>query len=125
MQKKRILLIDDEPDFTSLLRLNLEETGAYEVREENRPEQALTTAMAFRPDLILLDVMMPNIDGATVAAQLKADDKLKDTPVVFLTAVVAREEAEKRNGRIGAHPFIAKPASAEEVLASIKKHLPQ
>lgn len=125
MPKKRILLIDDEPDVTYLLKLYLEKTGAYEVREENRGERALAVARVFKPDLILLDVMMPNVDGGQVAAQLKADEKLKDTPVVFLTAVVAKEEAEKQQGWIGGKPFIAKPASPEEVLASIRKYLPE
>ena len=125
MHKKRILLIDDEPDVTSLLKLYLETIGTYEVREENQGEQALAAARAFKPDLILLDVMMPNLDGAQVAVQLKADEKLKDTPVIFLTAVVTKEQAKKQQGWIGGHPFLAKPPSPEEVLASIKKYLPE
>ncbi|MFB3108272.1 MAG: response regulator, partial [Candidatus Binatia bacterium] len=57
MMKKRILLIDDEPSFTRVLKLYLEKSGAYEVTEENRGEMALETARRFKPDLILLDVM--------------------------------------------------------------------
>jgi DNA-binding response OmpR family regulator len=125
MSKKRILLIDDEPDFTNLLKLFLEKTGDYDVKEENRGEHALAAARAFRPDLILLDVMMPDTDGGQVAARLMADAKLKDTPVVFLTAVVAEEEAKRRQGRIGGRPFIAKPAGPEEILSSIEEHLPK
>lgn len=125
MQKRRILLVDDEADFTSLLKLNFEKTGAYEVREENRGEHALATASAFKPDLILLDVLMPHKDGGEVAAQLKADEALKDTPLVFLTAVVAKEEAEGRSGMIGGHLFIAKPVSPEELIVSIEKYLPK
>ncbi len=123
MQKKRILLIDDEPDATRLLKLNLEHTGAYEVREESRAEHALAAAREFKPDLILLDVMMPNIDGGEVVAQLKADEELRDTPVVFLTAVVSKEEAEQHKSMIGGQPFIAKPVSSEEVMESIEKYL--
>lgn len=123
MQKKKVLLIDDEPDVTNLLKLYLEKSGPYEVREENRGEQALAAARAFNPDLILLDVMMPNVDGGQVAVQLKADEKLKDTPVIFLTAVVTKEQAKKQQGWIGGHPFIAKPASPEEILESIEKYL--
>jgi len=124
MQKKRILLIDDEPDFSSLLKLNLEKTGAYAVREENRAEHALVAARAFKPDLILLDFLMPNMDGGEVAAQLKADEELKDTPVLFLTAVVAKEGEKNLKGMIGAHPFIAKPASPADLIVSIEKYLP-
>ena len=123
MQKKRILLIDDEPDATRLLKLNLEHTGAYEVREESRAEHALAAAREFKPDLILLDVIMPNIDGGEVAAQLRADEELRDTPVVFLTCVVTKEEAEQRKSTIGGHPFIAKLVSPEELMVSIEKYL--
>ncbi len=123
MQKKQILLIDDEPDVTGLLKLNLENTGAYEVREENRAEHALATARTFKPDLIILDIMMPNVDGGEVAAQLKADKALKETPLVFLTAVATKKEAKEMGGTIGGHPFIAKPANLEELEELIEKQL--
>ena len=125
MQKKRILLIDDEPDFTSFLKLNLEESGAYEVREVNRSEQAVAAAREFKPDLILLDIMMPNVDGTQIAIQLKDDQTVKDTPVVFLTAVVAKKEVEKEKGWIGGRPFIAKPVSPEELIETVEKFLPK
>lgn len=125
MKKKRILLIDDEPDFTHVLKLNLEETGRYEVVEENRPEYVLPIARAFKPDLIFLDVVMPHVHGGEVAEKLRADEAIKDTPVVFLTAVVSREEAERQDGVIGGHPFIAKPVSLDEVLLLIEKYLQQ
>ena len=123
MQKKRILVIDDEPAFTSLLKSHLEESGAYEVREVHRGEQALDAASVFKPDLILLDVIMPTIDGAQVAVQFKADETFRETPLVFLTAVVSKEEVKERTGRIGGHPFIAKPATPEEVMAVIAQYL--
>lgn len=119
MVKKRILLVDDEPSFTRMLRLNLEKTGAYEVREENRGAQGLAAAREFKPDLILLDVIMPDADGGDVAAQIKADKNLKDTPIVFLTAVVTKKE----EGLIGGRPFIAKPVSAKELIDCIEKHI--
>ncbi|MFQ5846234.1 MAG: response regulator [Candidatus Methylomirabilales bacterium] len=122
-QKKRILLIDDDSDLTHLLKLNLEETGAYEVKEENRGEDALAAARAFWPDLILLDLMMPNVLGGKVATQLEADEELKETPIVFFTAVVTEES--KKRGTIGGRPFIEKPASPEEVMEAIEQHLPK
>ena len=66
--KKRILIVDDEERFTRILRLNLGCTGRYTVRTENSALNACTTACEFRPDLILLDVMMPGLDGGEVAA---------------------------------------------------------
>lgn len=119
MAKKRILLIDDEASFTRMLKLNLEKTGGYEVREENRGTRGLAAAREFQPDLILLDVIMPDVDGGDVAAQIKTDQNLKNTPIVFLTAVVTKKE----EGMVGGHPFIAKPVDAEEVVECIEKQL--
>ena len=119
MAKKRILLIDDEPSLTRMLRLNLEKTRAYKVREENQGARGLAAAREFKPDLILLDVIMPDADGGEVAAQIKQDPNLKDTPVVFLTAAVTKKE----EGVIGGRPFLAKPVDVKEVIDCIEKHL--
>ena len=119
MKKKRILLIDDEASFTRMLKLNLEETGAYEVRAENRGSEGLAAARQFKPDLILLDVVMPDISGGDVASQIEADGSVKDTPIVFLTAA-AKKEAE---GMIAGRVFIAKPVTVEEVIDCIEKNL--
>ncbi len=118
--KKRILVVDDEPPTTRLIRLNLEQTGRYEVREENESIRAIGTAQEFRPDLILLDVIMPNLDGGDVVARLKTDPKLKHVPVVFLTATVRKTEVDTHGGIIGGFPFLAKPATAQELIACIE-----
>lgn len=121
--KKRILLVDDEKSLTTLMKLNLEETGRYEVRVENWPEDALATARQFDPDLVLLDIIMPRLPGGDVAALLKSDPKLKDTPIVFLTAAVRKSQVEDHEGVICDYPCLAKPATAEEVVAIIEKHV--
>ncbi len=118
-EKKRILLIDDEPSFTRMLKLNLEETGAYEVRTENRGKQGLAAAREFKPDLILLDVIMPGMDGGDVASEIQTDENLKNAPIVFLTAVAKKKDA----GIIGGRPFIAKPVTVKEVIDCIEKNL--
>jgi CheY-like chemotaxis protein len=123
-QKKRILIIDDEIDLTMLVKLNLQKTGRFEVREENRALKALSAAREFKPDLVLLDVMMPDLDGGDVLAQLKADPNLRNVPVVFLTATVLKEDLAKQGGTIGGHPFIPKPFKAEVLLDQINKMLP-
>ena len=123
MPKKRILIIDDEASMTRLLKLNLEHTGAYEVREEHQGTRGLAAAREFQPDLILLDVIMPDVDGREVAAQIHADERTKDTPIVFLTAVAAKKDPGARGGSIGGHPWLAKPVTIEDVTSCIEQNL--
>ena len=119
MRKKRILLIDDEPSFTRMLKLNLEETGAYEVREENRGRFGRAAATEFEPDLILLDIVMPDMSGGEVAYHIESDQKLKNTPIVFLTAMAKKED----KGIIASRAIIAKPVTVKKVIDCIEKNL--
>jgi len=123
MSKKRILLVDDEKSLTTLLKLNLEETGQYEVRVENWAEDAVGAAREFKPDLILLDIIMPRLPGGNVAALIDGDPELQGTPIVFLTAAVRKHQVEENEGIICDHPCLAKPAPVEEVVAMIEKHV--
>jgi len=124
MDKKKILLIDDEEAFTRMVKLNLEYTGKYTVRIENKGSLSLQAAKAFRPDLILLDIMMPDMDGSEVAQQLKAEEICKDVPVVFLTALVTKKETEGHCcPDIGGHPFIAKPVNLKDLISCIEQNM--
>ncbi len=123
MNKKRILVIDDEPSITRLLKLNLEYNGSYTVREENSGPRSLATIKEFNPDLILLDIMMPGLDGSEVAARLQDNPALKNIPIVFLTAAVKKAEVGSNEGLIGGLPYLAKPVDIDEVVACIEKHL--
>lgn len=118
----RILVVDDEPGLTRLLKLNLEGSGHYVVQEENCGAHALAAAREFRPDLVLLDIIMPDISGGDVAAQLKTDPALKQTPVIFLTAVISAEQAHQANQAGDGH-YMAKPATLEALLGSIREQL--
>src|SRR6185295_8945536 len=120
---KRILIVDDEESFTRLLKLNLEVTENYVVRAENWAPKAVATAREFKPDLILLDVLMPGMDGGEVAAKLQADPRLNAVPILFLTAAVKKEEVGSYGGVIGGFPYLAKPLEAEDLIAWIEKHL--
>jgi DNA-binding response OmpR family regulator len=122
MAKKKILIVDDEPAVTDMLKMNLEMAGEFEVRAENSATNVLNAAREFRPNLILLDVMMPDKDGGDIANDIKRDEALKNTPVVFLTAAVTKEEAALQDNKIGGYPFIAKPVGVEELIACIKKN---
>jgi len=123
MEKKRILLIDDEADFTKLIKRNLELTKEYEVRTENNGLLGLAAAKEFKPDLIFLDILMPDVDGGEVGHNLENDNETKDIPVIYLTAAINKEEVKNSNGQIGGHPFIAKPVSADELIDYIEKRI--
>lgn len=123
VEKKRILLVDDEEAVTKALRLYLERIGRYEVRAENDSAKALRTAQAFRPHLILLDVHMPDIDGGEVAARLAQDGVLSGVPIVFLTGLVSPEEVDSIGKEIAGRPVLAKPVSAKDLLACIEANV--
>ncbi|MEO7810979.1 MAG: response regulator [Usitatibacter sp.] len=122
--KKRILVVDDQPDITRLLKRGLEETNDYAVREENDSKAALSAAEDFKPDLILMDLMMPDIDGGELAAAFRENAVLKGVPIVFLSAAITREEAVEREGHSGGWPILAKPFSIPEIVACLRQHLP-
>jgi CheY-like chemotaxis protein len=122
-EKARILIIDNNRGFTYAAKLGLERTGRYSVWEENEPARAQQTAQRVRPDLILLDIAMPETDGGEVATRIESDPALPRTPIVYLTALVTKVEA--RSGlRIRGHPFLAKPISIPELVAGIERSLP-
>jgi CheY-like chemotaxis protein len=122
-QKHRILIVDNDGDSTYLVKILLERTGRYLVLEENNPTRAHQSAQSFRPDLILLDIVMPETDGGEVAAQIQADPELQTIPIIFLTALVTK--AETNAGlRIQGHPFLAKPISIPELINAIEGNLP-
>jgi Response regulator containing a CheY-like receiver domain and a GGDEF domain len=95
-EKRRILIVDDDADTTHLVKVLLERTGDYLVLEENDATKAYQSALKFRPDLILLDIVMPETDGGEVAARVEGDPELHNTPIIFLTALVTTAEAKSR-----------------------------
>lgn len=124
MDTTRILIIDDEPDFTALLKANLEEVGNFEVRDINDSSLALKTAKEFLPDLCIIDVVMPGLDGGDVVAQFRADPELRNTPVLMLTALV-EENPDTPDGETltGGLPFVSKTSDFTTILSCVEKHL--
>jgi two-component system OmpR family response regulator len=122
-EKRRILIVDDDRESTRLVKILLERTGSYLVLEENHAAKAHQTAQNFRPDLILLDIMMPGRDGGDVAAQIEADPELQRTPIIFLTALITKPET-KTGLRIQGHPSFAKPINIPELINEIEENLP-
>jgi len=121
-EKRRILIVDDDPDSTHLVKILLEKTGNYVVFEENDADQAHQSARNFRPDAILLDIMMPKTDGGEVAAQIEADPELRNTPIIFLTALVTEPET-KAGLRIEGHRSLAKPINIPQLIDQIEESL--
>lgn len=119
-EKKRVLLVDDEASFTRLMKLNLESNGPYEVRVESDPGKVVAAAREFRPNVIFLDVIMPDTDGGAVASKLAADPGLKSIPIVFLTAVVSKNEVLRHGDKFSGRLFLAKPVSVADVIQAIE-----
>lgn len=120
MSQKRIFIVDDESGFTRLIKLTLEKSGRFIVREENDGTKAWLAAREFEPDIIFLDIVMPKIDGGEVAQKIRSDPKLAHIPIVFLTAIVSEKEGGKT---IGGFPFVAKPVSLQAITKCIDEHL--
>lgn len=121
MEKKKILLVDDNPDITRTISLILETTGKYEVREENLGLKALEAARAFRPDLVFLDIMIPDLEGNEIAAQLEKDEDLKHIKIVFLTAIVTKGEVLAGSvTNISGYPVLAKPVKTKDLIRCIE-----
>jgi CheY-like chemotaxis protein len=123
MRKKKILVIDDEASVTRMVKVNLELAGPYEVKPENDPRHALAAAHEFEPDLILLDVMMPQMDGGEVANLIRSDPRLKHVPIVFLTAIVSKKETGGHEMVTSSGMFVAKPVSLKDLLECIENEL--
>jgi len=120
--KKKVLIIDDEAAFTNVVKLTLEGAGIYDVRVENDSRQAISSARKFWPDIIVLDVVMPELDGGEVYMQFMADPVLKSIPIIFLTAIVRQKEVDEHKGMIGGSFYIAKPVSADGLISAIEEH---
>lgn len=121
MEKEIILVVDDTPDNLTLMSGLLQDT--YIVKVANNGEKALKIAMGeIQPDLILLDIMMPKMDGYEVCRRLKADAKTKDIPVIFITAKTEMDD-EKMGLELGAVDYITKPISPSIVMVRLQTHL--
>ncbi|HUI05906.1 MAG TPA: response regulator [Verrucomicrobiae bacterium] len=123
MGKKRILVIDDDIHATRMLKVGLEKGGPFEVREVNRGVEALRVAQEFRPDAVLLDVCIPDVEGSEIAFQIANQAGLRTTPIVFLTSIVSERELAEKQGIIGGHRYIAKPTRLEKVIAYLENEL--
>lgn len=121
MLSKRILVVEDEPLIRHGLKLRLERSG-YEILEAEDGVAGLSAARAEKPDLIILDVMLPKMDGYQVARMLKFDDTFKGIPIVMLTARSQRMDRDTGLA-VGADEYLTKPYRSEELLTVIARCL--
>ena len=122
MEKKKIMVVDDEEAIGQIVKLILEESGEYIVKSLTMGSTAVSVASEFRPNLIFLDMMMPDMDGSDVFNALRENKNTKDIPVVFMTAMATDEEMNNNVGIVGGHPLLAKPATTEKLIKCIKKY---
>lgn len=120
--KKRILVVDDQAAITNLWRVMLESSGDYIVREENQSRRAVAMIRDFRPDLLLLDIDMPGLDGTEVARLVRDDEEIGDTAILFLSALVSSDETSAGK-RVDGHRCLPKPTCFVEMVQTIEDTL--
>lgn len=123
MNKSRVLIVDDDQNNLRLVAMLLTRCSNCEVRTENRPYAAKAAAMAFLPELIMLDVDMPGKDGGQVAAEIKADPMFEKVPIIFLTSLISPNETGGEMCMRGGMPFLSKPVNPKLLDRTIKSLL--
>ncbi|WP_103664295.1 response regulator transcription factor [Gracilimonas amylolytica] len=118
MVKKTILVVDDEKDLLDLIDYNLKKEGFNVLKAENG-EEGIERAKEFHPDLVLMDIMMPKMDGMEAVEKMRKDDELKSTPIIFLTAR-SDEKTEVEGLNKGGDDYITKPISTTKLISRIK-----
>jgi DNA-binding response OmpR family regulator len=118
MRRPKILIVDDEPELVRPLALML--TARFEVRSIYDATQALQAAVEFKPDLVLLDWVMPKMTGGDVAQQIRADSRVCDTRILFLSSIMMRRDGF---GEMAGFPAVAKPIGFSELVEAIENQL--
>ncbi len=120
--EKKILIVDDEPDVLLLLGERLSKAG-YDVIKASSGKEAIDVAVAKLPDLIILDIAMPGMDGSEVATVLRTKSETKNIPILFLTCLFTKQEEKTCGHVLGQNFFIAKPYDVNELLTEIQKRV--
>ena len=120
--QKTILVVDDDPSFLIFLEELLKKSG-YSVVSASNGDDAMAQAGSVLPDLILLDVMMPEMSGGMIAHHLSEDPRTRDIPIIFLTSIISEEQEMLVDNKDSSYQFLAKPIRAERLLSEVRKAL--
>ncbi len=123
MNKKKILVVEDEHTSQQLIQFHLNNTGKYEVKILADGRQTLATANEYSPDLILLDIIIPETSGIDISRELASEANLKDIPVVFITSLVTEDEVESQDGIFYDRPCLAKPITKDKLLKCVSENI--
>ncbi len=115
----KILVVDDDTTVTDFLEIKLGELGRFEVRTTNDGRDAEILAASFKPDLILCDIDMPDMDGGDVFNAIQSLDQQKEVPFLFITSFLTKDLVNERGGIVGGKMMISKDASIEDLIARI------
>ena len=118
----KILVVDDEEKFTKLYSTILMKEG-YEVVTASGAQKGFDLAVSAQPNLILLDIVMPSVDGAEALKTLSEDARTKHIPVIFLTSLIKEGEADDAQGEVGGREYISKSAPNDKIVARVKQAL--
>ena len=122
MPKAKILIVDDDVTLTKLLKSVLERSGRYQVQYVNEGTKAISIAKVFGPDLVVLDVTMPDADGTEISLAMENDAAFKKTPIIFLTGSITHAD-EQSGMTISGHPAMSKPIQMEKLVGCIERNL--
>jgi two-component system alkaline phosphatase synthesis response regulator PhoP len=122
MGKRKVLIVDDEENFLELVKINLEHTGKYEVQTLLDGRDTLSRVKSFNPDVILLDILMPKMDGVEVCKILNADPAASRVPILMLSALDTDKD-KLMMYKLGVVDFLVKPIETDELIARIEKAL--
>ena len=120
MEKTRVMVVDDELDFLKLLKMNLDETGKYEVLTLSNAKHIIAQVQNFKPDVMLLDILMPSIGGIEVCEMLNRDTYGKGVPVIILSAL-QKEHDKLEAYKVGVVDYLIKPVDIDTLVARIER----
>jgi CheY-like chemotaxis protein len=120
MSRIKVLLVDDEEEFCKALKLILEETGKFEVLTATRGAVGFQLAKSKKPDVIILDIVMPDMTGTEVAEALLEDNDTKHIPIIFLTALLKKHEEESFRKKFTKYHILAKPVNTDDLISRIR-----